>query len=691
MGASLARIANRTPAPYVGKSGKIELPSRSKGVSRQAQLDAYGAVSTLFAIVSRLANTTAGYEWQLWRKAASGRREDRTLVGTHPALDLLNRPSKFYTRAELFETAQQHVDLTGEGWIVVARNRGIPMELWPVRPDRMAPVKDPREFIAGYVYTDPDGKPVPLGTDEVMMMRMPSPTDAYRGAGPVQTLLVDLEGAQLAAEWNRNFFKNSAEPGGVIEFEDRLDDEEYETLVRRWRDQHKGVANAHRVAIVERGKWVDRKYTNRDMEFTSLRGLSSEIIRQAFGFPKPLLGDVDDVNRAVAEAMDVIFARWLIVPRLDRWKGLLNNDFLPMYPGSEDLEFDYPDDVVPADRTADNEELRVKSEVTVAMIAAGFSADEVLEWLELPSLTYEKPAPPAPPVRAVATVDAETDEDVPRAIAARAPRAVVGGDWDWMRNAVEDVDGIDLSEVEDDYQEVLNQLMADWTTVTAEQREAAVAAVRDAIDDDDLVALASIELPWELGAGLLGAAMALIALRAAVQVQREAGRQGVSPEDIPPRTPSGNVLAEVAKVTAQLLARSMASSAAREALRVRAPGASGTEVADRVDAHLRSLTDAQPRESLGGALTGAQNMGRIETLHNGPVGAIYASEQLDKNTCKPCKNVHGRWLGNTDDLKMVDATYPSGAYGGYIDCLGGSRCRGTVVGVWRPKTTGGSS
>ena len=82
-------------------------------------------------------------------------------------------------------------------------------------------------------------------------------------------------------------------------------------------------------------------------------------------------------------------------------------------------------------------------------------------------------------------------------------------------------------------------------------------------------------------------------------------------------------------------------------------------------------------------MTGAQNRGRIETMKAGPEGAVYASEVLDPNTCGPCRAVHGRWLGNTGDLDMIEATYPGGAYGGYVGCEGRSRCRGTVVGVWR--------
>jgi HK97 family phage portal protein len=677
-----APITDKAPVAYVGRSG-AGAPAGRVTAGSTAGLEAYGAIGTLFGVVSKLAASVSQVDWTLHRKAASGREEDETEVARHPALDLFHRPNEFMTGQELRETVQQHVELTGMGYLVVARARSLPIELWPVRPDRIAPVKSATDFISGYVYRDPDGKPVPLAREDVICIRWPSPLDMFGGMSPVAALTLDLEGMRYAQEWNANFFRNSAEPGGVIEFDRSLDDDEFERVTTRWREQHRGVANSHRVAIIEEGKWVDRKYTMRDMEFTSLRGVSDGAIREAWGFPKPLTGAVDDVNRATAEAMDVIYARHSVIPRLKRWQGAMNNDLLKLFGAQDAYCWRYDPDLVPADRTADNADMKTAVDALVALVGAGFEAEAACEYLGLPvelAASYAKPAPP--PVQATATIDAPAREAI-EARASRPPYVPVV-------NAETPADDIDLSEVQDDWDEILGQLLADWTSVTADQRDAAVEAVEAALVAGDVTALADIDLPWELGASLLAAAMAAIALRAARQVTTEAGRQGVPPEDIPARVPPTSTWKKPAKALAKLLARWMGTSAGAEALRVNGAGQTPAEVGDRVRAHLNELTDAYPRQVLGGALTGAQNAGRLETMRHGPVGALYASEQLDTNTCKNCRAVHGRWLGNTDDLSRLDQTYPQGAYGGYVDCLGGSRCRGTIVGVWRPKTTSGA-
>lgn len=390
---SLIDVFNKTPIPYVSnRAPTILQPRRTPG---ESQMSAYGSVGTLFQIVNRTANSVSQVDWKLWRKAASGKKEDRVEVTRHAALDLWNKPNQFYTRQEFVESFQQHVDLTGEAWWIVGRNpnfKSIPLELWCVRPDKMAPVPHATEFLSGYVYTSPDGDRVPLEKNEVIQLRMPNPMDPYRGMGPVQTILTQLDSVRYSKEWNRNFFLNSAEPGGIIEVPEGLSDEDFNRLREHWSEQHRGVANAHRVAILEHGKWVDRKYTMRDMQFVELSTLGREEIREAFGFPKPLLGTVDDVNRANAEAAEVVFARWMMVPRLERIKGALNNDLLPLFgSGGQGLEFDY-DNPVPESLDDRNAERDSQVSAFVSLVQAGVNEQDAAAFCGLPVMRVDRPA-----------------------------------------------------------------------------------------------------------------------------------------------------------------------------------------------------------------------------------------------------------------------------------------------------------
>lgn len=415
----LGALFNKTPVPYApaGTSpnvGFLGLFGGARGAT--AQMRSMGEVGTLFAIVSRTANATSQVDWKLWRKAASGKKEDRTEVTSHAAVDLWQQPNKYMTRQELVEAGQQHVDLTGEGWCVIGRNprfRNLPLELWPVRPDRMAPVPSRDDFIQGYMYTSPDGEAVPLQVDDVLMLRMPNPLDPYRGMGPVQSILTNIDSAKYSAEWNRNFFLNSAQPGGIIEVDKRLSNDEWVEMTTRWREQHQGVANAHRVAVLEQGKWVNAQYSMRDMQFAELREVSRDTMLEAFGFPKFMLGAVDDVNRANAEASAAMFAQWLVRPRLERWKGMLNNDLLPLFGATaKGLEFDY-EDPVPPNSEAENAARNSRVDAVAKLIPLGFDAAQAMESFGLPPIKFEKPEPPPPPAPPPAPVGEEPAADAP--------------------------------------------------------------------------------------------------------------------------------------------------------------------------------------------------------------------------------------------------------------------------------------
>ena len=733
----------KTPVPFTPNSGGLHLPWRPL-TGAEAQMRAMGSVGTLFAIVHRTSNATAQVEWKLWRKAASGLDEDRTEVTSHAALDLWNKPNPFMPRQELVETFQQHVDLTGEGWLVLARNprSPLPLELWPVRPDRIQPIPHPTEFLTGYMYTGPGGEQVALRREDVIQLRMPNPLDPYRGMGPVQSILPDLDANRLAAEWIRNFFHNSAEPGGIIEVPNGLSDADFDELRDRWNEQHRGVANAHRVAILEHGVWKDRKYTQRDMQFVELREVSSKVIREAFGIPKFAVGDVEDINRATADASKAWFAEQLTVPRLERIKAALNNDLLPLYgkAAAAGLEFDYCDPV-PADPEVRNAELIAKTQAAKALIDAGFYPPQVLDSLGLPEIAHgqpgadldrellielvkgapahlaelilpllgfdlpEKPAAltqptpptdpaptPAPAARLdihhhatpdhVEAVDTRSLFDLARA---RRRRQRTGS-----RNQAGDGD---LEDVREGFAEALAALLQDWEPVAEDQYEELAAQIEQAVDDADPEALASLTAGSDDAATVLRRALGAMATAAAEQMTHEAAAQGVevaAPRVDPgltdrlPRVRAafGHELVDIAVAVAHLLAADVATAAGREALRLYSPGAVGATVADAVTGWLRGLKGWFRRDQLGGALHRAQNVGRLATLEAAPPGRYFATEVLDSNTCPPCDDIDGTEFTTLAEARQVYGT------GGYQECEGGIRCRGTVVARWETEDNG---
>jgi HK97 family phage portal protein len=406
-------FSNRAPVPYVSRAVArySRTPPTTPTAGMEAQMRAVGNVGTLFAITDRIISTYSQVEWKLYRVPKDGRRrydhgtstaqDDRVEVTRHPALTLWRQPNDFFNGCAFRESSQQHEELVGEQFWVIVKQGSLPVELWFVRPDRMRPVPHPTKFLAGYIYTSPDGEEIPLRTDEVIFLRRPHPLDPYRGLGAVQSIMGELDSQYLSTEWNRNFFLNSATPGGVIEAEQNISDEDFDQFQARWAETHRGVANAHRVAILEAGmKWVDRRYTMDEMQFVEMKSASRESIREAFGFPKAMLGATDDVNKANAYAGEVMMARWLIKPRLMRVREVLNTVLLPMYGSSAaGLEFDFVNPV-PEDDEIAAQVLLNKAQAVNFLAATGlWESADILSACGMPEMK-ELPEPRAPQIPA---------------------------------------------------------------------------------------------------------------------------------------------------------------------------------------------------------------------------------------------------------------------------------------------------
>lgn len=393
LGSVLQAFSNRSAVPYAPRRASNNYLTTTR-TDATSQMAAMGSVGTLFSIVNRTSTAVSQVRFKLWRKAASGLKEDRKEILIHPALSVWNKPNNFYTTQEFLESGQQHMDLTGEAWWVLSRIGGRPVELWGVRPDRMQVVPSAQDFIAGYIYTGPEGEKIPLSRDDVIQLKMPNPLDPYRGMGPVQSILANLDSVRYSAEWNRNFFLNSAEPGGIVQVPESWTDEQFDSFSARWREAHQGVANSGRVAILEGGAtWAQNRYSHDQMQFADLRRVERDTVIEAYGMPKSMLGIVEDVNRANAQTSKVVFAENLIIPRLERIKGALNNDFLPMFGESaKGMEFDY-EDPVPQDAEARIAERDSAVAAYVSLLSAGVNEADAAQYCGLPSMRVTKPQP----------------------------------------------------------------------------------------------------------------------------------------------------------------------------------------------------------------------------------------------------------------------------------------------------------
>ena len=339
---------DRPPVTLSSGLGLGGFGAMAESSSRSEQLGAMTSSGWLFAVIDRIATAVAASEWQLFRQQG---QSDRTEVESHLILDLWNMPNPFYPLDEFLEASINHFSLVGEMWWVIVRDSTfkVPVEIWPVRPDRMRPIPHPTDYISGYIYQIGNEK-IFLDVDDVIFIRRPSPLDPYRGIGPIGSIMFDLGSEKAAAQFTANFFRNSAIPGGIIETDESMSDADFAKLQERWRTQHQGVQNAWRVSILEKAHWKERMFNQREMQLDLLRKQGRDIIFGAYGVHGAMMGVSENINRANAEAAEVVFARWTVKPLLRRIESAINGHLIKQFDQSLTLHFKDP---VPANREFD--------------------------------------------------------------------------------------------------------------------------------------------------------------------------------------------------------------------------------------------------------------------------------------------------------------------------------------------------
>jgi len=339
----LAASRAKTVIPYKSNFsiGGVAPPDRTT----EGYLRAYGDIGWLHAVVFRIALGCSEVKWQL--NDVTNRDKPKRIF-KHPILNLLHQVNPLQTSNEFIALDTIYNELIGESfWALNLNALGEPAEIVLPYPHKMS-VVPAREFpfVRGYVYGT-GNEAIPFDPNEIIHFKFPNPLNQYRGLGQAQAIGIELDSELYSSQWIRQFFFNSARPDGVIQFDYNLSDEQFEKLKKQWSEKYKGVSKAHQVALLEGGgKYIQIQNSVKDMDFPNLKLRNRDSILGVFGMPQSMLGISENVNKANAEAGDYTFARWIVKPRLDWKTAKLNEQLLPKFRNSQNLELGF-EEVVP--------------------------------------------------------------------------------------------------------------------------------------------------------------------------------------------------------------------------------------------------------------------------------------------------------------------------------------------------------
>lgn len=243
----------------------------------------------------------------------------------------------------LLETLAAHLLLHGNAYVQVMKDaRGVPVELFALRPERVSVVAGEDGWPTAYAY-EVAGKrlSIPLldesAAPNLIHIRHFHPSDDHYGAGCLTAADEAVATHNAASIWNRQLLENAARPSGALVYEGGdgagLTGEQFDRLKTELTAAYSGMANAGRPMLLEGGlSWQAMAMTPADMDFATLKAAAARDIALAFGVPPMLLGLPGDATYANYREANRALWRLTLLPLAAKLFAAIGEGLAPWFP-----------------------------------------------------------------------------------------------------------------------------------------------------------------------------------------------------------------------------------------------------------------------------------------------------------------------------------------------------------------------
>jgi HK97 family phage portal protein len=220
----------------------------------------------------------------------------------------------------LRETLMSHLLVYGNAYSQIVRDgRGQPVALYPLLPSHMTVDRDDSGDIV-YAYRSDKGV-VKLRRFDVLHIPALG-FDGLIGYSPIAMAKQAIGAAIAVEEYGAAFFKNGANPGGVLEHPGVIKD--IQRVKDSWNAGFQGSVNAHKVGILEDGmKFHPIGIPPNEAQFLETRKYSTNEICRLFKVPPHLVGDLEKATFSNIEHQSIDFVVHSVNPWVTRWEQCL--------------------------------------------------------------------------------------------------------------------------------------------------------------------------------------------------------------------------------------------------------------------------------------------------------------------------------------------------------------------------------
>lgn len=263
-------------------------------------------------------------------------------VESHPFLDFLAYGNPFLNGATTRFISRIHYESAGEYlWMLVRdSDRAPPKAYFPIPPHWIKEIPSDR---SRFFRIEFGGSPLYLPPEMVFWHRNPNPENPYgRGRGKVITLADEID----TDEYTAGLIKHTLLNKGFIDLLVAVSGSNADSVRRmemQYNNRSSGFQNSGRAMFMNGDKITVERVTQsfEEMKLLEMRNFAREEIRQTFGTPPELHGQVSNSNRSTIDNALYIQAISQLDPRLNMEAQAYTNVLLPLFKGGDQLEVYY--------------------------------------------------------------------------------------------------------------------------------------------------------------------------------------------------------------------------------------------------------------------------------------------------------------------------------------------------------------
>jgi HK97 family phage portal protein len=287
-------------------------------------------IPAVYATVKVITETVGQTSLKVFQKLARG---NKTPDEAHPLYTLLHDlANPELIASEFRETLTGHACLWGNGYAEIERRKsGTVKALWPLHPGFMT-VDRGNDNRQRYTYKKPGvAEPVVYhwdpATPPIFHLR-------YNGGrSPIRVMRESFATTRALEIYLATLFGNGARPGGVLSSKEpvKITQAQIDTIRRQWEELHRGVGNAHKVAILPGGlQWQSVGMPPEDAQFAELMKFQVEQCARIWRVPLFMIQSTEKSTSwgTGIEQMGIGFTNFTMLPWFIRWQQTIGRDLL---------------------------------------------------------------------------------------------------------------------------------------------------------------------------------------------------------------------------------------------------------------------------------------------------------------------------------------------------------------------------